>query len=558
MDTGVGTDYGEIRDLVPIFLWRVGLGIAMTDDATWQTNLGQQNRRSTVTATEAYSARDTRGERTAVTEVLAPVDMPNSAGFARATWEARYIRWVVLLDFFVGAAAGATALVVRFGGTLDAAYNRDYWWITIAFPFGWIATLAVSRAYESRFLFVGSDESERVVRSGIILTAVAALIAFAGNLHLSRVYPLIAIPGAVLFSLVTRYAMRRFQHRAWARGRRLWRVVLAGHEQSVWELTRKLRRERYHGMDVVGVCLPRPPVLAGSMLPAGDERPPVYVNLDVRHVANAVATAQADTVIVLPCPELDASAIRRLAWKLERDDIDLILASALLEIAGDRTTIRPVDGLPLLHVEHPRLKGMRRMVKEAFDRAAALSGLIALAPLAIAIAVLVKCTKGGDGPLIFRQTRVGRGGEHFTMYKFRTMYPDAEERLNLLWHLNDNDGVLFKMRGDPRITPIGRWLRRYSLDEIPQLLNVVKGDMSLVGPRPPLPREVAEYAFDVRRRLVVKPGVTGLWQVSGRSDLSWEDAIRLDLRYVENWSLPMDLTILARTVLAVFRSSGAY
>jgi len=299
-------------------------------------------------------------------------------------------------------------------------------------------------------------------------------------------------------------------------------------------------------------------MLAGSMLPPGDVRPPVYCNLEVGHVAHAVAKAQADTVIVLPCPELDASAVRRLAWKLEGDDIDLILASALLEIAGDRTTIRPVDGLPLLHVEHPRLKGMRRMVKGAFDRSAALAGLVALAPLAIVIGILVKCTDGGTGPLIFRQVRVGRGGEHFTMYKFRTMYADAEERLSHLWHLNENDGVLFKMRSDPRITPIGRWLRRYSLDEIPQLLNVVKGDMSLVGPRPPLPREVAEYAFDVRRRLVVKPGVTGLWQVSGRSDLSWEDAIKLDLRYVENWSLPMDLMILARTVFAVFKSSGAY
>jgi len=464
----------------------------------------------------------------------------------------------MLLDFVVGAIAGATALVGRFGGRLDATYNRDYLWITLLFPFGWLLTLAVNRAFEARFLFVGSDEYERVFRSGIGLTAVAAVVAFAFNLHLSRGYPLIAIPEATALSLMMRWLVRRRQHRTWASGRRLWRVVLAGHEQGVWELTRKLRRERFHGMDVVGVCLPRPPVLASALLPAGQMRPPVFSNLGVDQVAQSVARAQADTVIVLPCPELDASAIRRLAWKLERDDIDLILASALLDIAGDRTTIRPVDGLPLLHVEHPRLKGTRRMVKSAFDRGAGLAGLLMLLPLAMVIGILVKCTRGGDGPMIFRQTRVGRDGRHFTMYKFRTMYQDAEDRLKMLWHLNDNDGVLFKMRGDPRITPIGRWLRRYSLDEIPQLFNVVKGDMSLVGPRPPLPREVAEYAFDVRRRLVVKPGVTGLWQVSGRSDLSWEDSIRLDLRYVENWSLPMDLLILARTILAVFKSSGAY
>jgi exopolysaccharide biosynthesis polyprenyl glycosylphosphotransferase len=352
--------------------------------------------------------------------------------------------------------------------------------------------------------------------------------------------------------------MRHVLHRSWAKGARLRRVILVGHEQSVWELTRKLRRERFHGMGVVGVCLPRPPVLAGAMLPDGQVRPPVYGQLGVEQVAHAVSQAQADTVIVLPCPELDGSAVRRLAWKLERDDIDLILASALLDVAGDRTTIRPVDGLPLLHVEHPRLKGGRRMIKEVFDRVGGIGGVIVLSPLLIAVALLIKCTRGGAGPVIFRQVRVGKNGRQFIIYKFRTMYSDAEARLNSLRHLNEFDGGLFKMRNDPRITPVGRWLRRYSIDELPQLFNVVKGDMSLVGPRPPLPREVAEYAFDMRRRLVVKPGVTGLWQVSGRSDLSWEDTIRLDLRYVENWSFMMEVTILIQTITAVFRSSGAY
>jgi exopolysaccharide biosynthesis polyprenyl glycosylphosphotransferase len=511
-----------------------------------------------VTATETASPLTARSEDTKVTEVLSAIDVPNSAGFARSGWETRYVRIVILLDFLVGVAAGFTALSLRFGGAVTAPYNRDYLWITIAFPIGWLAALAINRAFEARYLFVGSDEYERVFRSGIGLTAVSAFASFALNLHLSRVYPLIAMPVAIVVSLFGRYVMRHILHRAWTKGHRLRRVILVGHEQSVWELTRKLRRERFHGMGVVGVCLPRPPVLAGAMLPDGQVRPPVYGNLGVEQVAHAVAQAQADTVIVLPCPELDGAAVRRLAWKLERDEIDMILASALLDVAGDRTTIRPVDGLPLLHVEHPRLKGGSRMVKEVFDRVAGLSGLLVLTPLLLVLVLLVKCSPGGSGPAIFRQVRVGRDGRHFVIYKFRTMYRDAEARLANLQHLNENDGTLFKMRNDPRITPMGRWLRRYSMDEVPQLLNVVKGDMSLVGPRPPLPREVAEYAFDMRRRLVVKPGVTGLWQVSGRSDLSWEDTIRLDLRYVENWSLPMDLMILARTILAVFRSSGAY
>jgi exopolysaccharide biosynthesis polyprenyl glycosylphosphotransferase len=511
-----------------------------------------------VTATETLSLGDVRSEDNKVTAVLSAIDVPNSAGFARSGWETRYLRLAVVVDFIVGCIAGGSALALRFGHQINAPFNRGYWWVTLAFPFFWLAVLMVNRAFESRYLFVGTDEYERVFRSGLGLTAAAAVISFSFNLQLSREYPLIAIPLVVLLSLTGRYVMRHVLHRSWAKGARLRRVILVGHEQSVWELTRKLRRERYHGMGVVGVCLPRPPVLAGAMLPDGQVRPPVYGQLGVEQVAHAVSQAQADTVIVLPCPELDGSAVRRLAWKLERDDIDLILASALLDVAGDRTTIRPVDGLPLLHVEHPRLKGGRRMIKEVFDRAGGLGGVIVLSPLLMVVALLIKCTRGSSGPVIFRQVRVGKNGRQFIIYKFRTMYSDAEARLNSMRHLNEFDGGLFKMRNDPRITPVGRWLRRYSIDEIPQLFNVLKGDMSLVGPRPPLPREVAEYAFDMRRRLVVKPGVTGLWQVSGRSDLSWEDTIRLDLRYVENWSFMMDVTILIQTITAVFRSSGAY
>ncbi|MDT5031215.1 MAG: hypothetical protein QOC94_1386, partial [Actinoplanes sp.] len=223
---------------------------------------------------------------------------------------------------------------------------------------------------------------------------------------------------------------------------------------------------------------------------------------------------------------------------------------------GARTTIRPFDGLPMLHVEHPRLHGGVRVVKEIFDRFGALTLLAAFAPLLLGVALWVRCTS--RGPVLFRQMRVGRDGREFRIFKFRSMYVDAEARLAELKHLNEHDGVLFKIREDPRVTPAGRWLRRFSVDELPQLLNVVRGQMSLVGPRPPLPAEVATYPDDVRRRLAVKPGMTGLWQVSGRSDLPWDEAVRLDLRYVENWSLSLDLVILLRTMTAVVRSSGAY
>jgi exopolysaccharide biosynthesis polyprenyl glycosylphosphotransferase len=272
--------------------------------------------------------------------------------------------------------------------------------------------------------------------------------------------------------------------------------------------------------------------------------------------ANSAAAAGADTVMVLSCPELDGPMLRRLAWDLERDDIDLIVSSSLVDTAGDRITVRPVDGLPMMHIEHPRLIGGRRLVKSMFDLSVAALLLVLLSPVFLAIALIIKLDTGG--PVFFRQVRVGRGGEMFRMYKFRTMHVDAEQRVAAMRQSNEFAGVLFKMRDDPRTTRSGRLLRRHSLDELPQLINVLMGEMSLVGPRPPLPSEVEQYPQDMRRRLVVRPGMTGLWQVSGRSDLSWEDSIRLDLRYVENWSLTVDLVILMRTALVVMRGSGAY
>ena len=499
-----------------------------------------------------HSMVDADDLSTAVTTTLGVLDLPNPAGFTRNEWETRQVRNLVQVDLLVGLVAALAALGLRFGASVGESYNRDYLWLTLAFPFAWTVALAINRAFEPRYLFVGSEEYERVFRTGIALTATLAVVSFAFDLRLARGYVVIALPVATALGLSARYLMRHRLHRAWSRGEWLRRVLLVGHEQAVYETSRQLSRESYHGLGVVGVCLPQAPD-GRVVLPS---LPPVFGTFD--EVANAVQRAEADTVIVLSCPELDGSALRRLAWRLERDDIDLIVASTLIDVAGDRTTIRPVDGLPLMHVEHPRLRGGQRMLKAAFDRVMSLIALVVGMPVLLLLAALIKVTPGGRGPVIFKQVRVGRYGEPFTMYKFRSMYAGAEERLAELRHLNETGGALFKMKNDPRVTPIGRMLRRLSLDELPQLANVLRGHMSLVGPRPPLPHEVDEYPFDMRRRLVVKPGLTGLWQVSGRSDLTWEDSIRLDLRYVENWSFPMDLMILARTAFAVWRKSGAY
>ena len=463
----------------------------------------------------------------------------------RQRWERSYVRALVMSDLFAGVAAGAATFGLRFGDAVTV-YNQWYLLFSALLPVVLLAVLAVSRAYERRYLFVGTDEYQRVLRGGIGLIGGAAMVSYALNLDLARSYVLVALPMAIVTAGVLRFAMRKRLHRARRNGERLRRVIVVGHELSVIGITRQLRRERYHGLEVVGCCLP--PQHDGAV------DLPVYGTFD--DVATAVDAADADTVVVLSCPELDGMVLRRLAWRLERDEVDLVVASALIDVAGARTTIRPFDGLPMLHVEHPRLHGGIRLVKEIVDRLGALMLLVLFGPVLLAVALCVRITS--RGPVLFRQVRVGRDGGEFRIFKFRSMYVDAEARLAELRHLNEHDGVLFKIRDDPRVTPVGRWLRRFSLDELPQLLNVLAGQMSLVGPRPPLPQEVAAYADDVRRRLAVKPGMTGLWQVSGRSDLSWEEAVRLDLRYVENWSLSLDLVILLRTMTAVVRSSGAY
>ncbi len=465
----------------------------------------------------------------------------------RWVWEARYVKMLLVNDFGATLVATLAAFVLRFQG---APYARWYLLLSALIPAVWLGVLAMTHAYERRLLFVGTDEYQRVIRAGVRLTVGMALASYVLNAELARGYLLIVLVLSTALSLLGRFLLRKRLHRARGRGRCMHRVLVLGHAHTVAETTRQLHRRYHHGLQVIGACVPADQLADASRT----VDVPVFGALGA--AANSAAAAGADTVMVLSCPELDGPMLRRLAWELERDDIDLIVSSSLVDTAGDRITVRPVDGLPMMHIEHPRLSGGRRLIKSVFDVSLAALLLVLLSPVFLAIAAWIRLDTGG--PVFFRQVRVGRGGETFRMYKFRTMHADAEWRLQAMQAQNDFSGVLFKMRQDPRVTRCGRVLRRHSLDELPQLINVLLGEMSLVGPRPPLPSEVAQYPHDMRRRLVVKPGMTGLWQVSGRSDLSWEDSIRLDLRYVENWSLTVDLVILMRTAMVVMRGAGAY
>jgi len=461
-----------------------------------------------------------------------------------AAWTRSYRRRAVAADFVVAAVSAAGAALLRFGLHPSVKYLV----LSCLLPIAWVIALSIFGSYDARFIGTGSDEFRKVLNASWSLTAGLALLSYVANDELSRLYLLMSMLAVTMLDLVARYKLRKRLHRERDAGRSMSGVVAVGPEIAVADLITELRRERYHGLEVVAVCLTEESFateVAGV---------PVIGDLD--DTPDVVRRCGAQTVAVLSCPEIDGVRLRKLAWELEKTGTDLCLAPALLDVAGPRTTIRPTAGLTLLHVDHAQLSGPLQIMKDLFDRCAAGFALALLSPVMLFIALAIRFSDGG--PALFRQTRVGKDGTTFKMYKFRTMVVDAEKRLAELRERNDLDGVLFKMRRDPRITPIGARLRKWSLDELPQLFNVLLGEMSLVGPRPPLPAETERYAEHVRRRLVVRPGLTGLWQVSGRSDLSWDESVRLDLRYVENWSFALDLLILWKTVTVIFRGSGAY
>ncbi len=461
-----------------------------------------------------------------------------------STWARDYVRRVAVADFSCAAASVFAAVRLRFGSHVPGAYLI----LSLALPAIWLGALWLAGGYDIRFVGTGSDEFHKVLNAGVGLTATVALFSYAVNFELSRLFVVMALPSVTLLDLVTRYVFRKHLHKLRADGKCMQNVVVVGHEQAVADLVNELRRDGYHGLTVVGACTAQP---SGR---AEIAEVPVYGGLD--DVTAAVHSFGADTVAVLACPEMDAFKLRGLAWELEKTGTDLCVSPSLLDVAGPRTTIRPTAGLTLLHVDHPRLGGIRLVFKELFDRCAAAAALILLAPLISLVSATIWLHD--RGPALFTQVRVGKDGRVFRIYKFRTMVVNAEQIKAQLIASNDLDGVLFKLRKDPRVTKVGTYLRRWSIDELPQLVNVFLGHMSLVGPRPLLPDEAARYADHVRRRLVVKPGLTGLWQVNGRSDLSWDESVRLDLRYVENWSLALDLQILWKTITVLLRGSGAY
>jgi exopolysaccharide biosynthesis polyprenyl glycosylphosphotransferase len=358
------------------------------------------------------------------------------------------------------------------------------------------------------------------------------------------------MPLAGMMAVAIRLGLRARLHRLRRNDRCALPVLAVGTLESVTDLIDRTRRDSKRGWVVSGICTP-----TGSAPDGSDDVLGVPVLGDLDAVGEVARLGGHRIVAVCPTPGWTSKRLHHLAWNLEGACAELVVDPGLMEVAGPRLHVDPVDGLPLLRLTSPTFTGVPWIVKHVMDRVGSALLLLIIAPLLLVLAIGVKLD---GGPVFFRQTRVGRHGREFSMLKFRSMVVEAEAALAALLAENEGAGPLFKLKSDPRITRFGAFLRRYSLDELPQLLNVISGSMSLVGPRPPLPAEVATYERDAQRRLMVKPGLTGLWQISGRSDLSWEQSVRLDLRYVENWNLALDALILWRTIGAVVSKRGAY
>jgi exopolysaccharide biosynthesis polyprenyl glycosylphosphotransferase len=469
---------------------------------------------------------------------------------AASVWISRYLTLAVAVDLACAALAGVAAYEVRYHARINPP--DVYMVLTACLPLLWWGTVALSGGYDSRIVGSGAEEFHRILRAGVSLTAAVAIFSYAAKVDLARGYVVLALPSLTALDMLARYGLRKRLHRQRRLGICTRRTVVVGPARTVTEMITALSRDSSHGLHIVAACVPggrrRLTDIAGVPVGGG-----------VDSVTTTVHHFRADTVAVVNCAQMDSGRLRELAWALERTGTDLCVAPALLDLAGPRTTIRPVAGLPLVHLDHANLSGPKRILKAVFDRTLAASTLLLLSPLLVVIACVIHFSDGG--PVLFRHVRIGKDGLPFTVYKFRSMVVDAEARKADLEGLNEVNGVLFKIRRDPRLTPLGGWMRHWSIDEIPQLFNVLRGEMSLVGPRPwaVLPYEKSAMSGEyVPRRLAVKPGLTGLWQVSGRANLPWEESVRLDLRYVEHWSLALDLQILWKTARAVARGTGAY
>ncbi|MGW9402475.1 sugar transferase [Arthrobacter sp. NPDC055585] len=474
---------------------------------------------------------------------------------AEDKWRRRYRAGLFVTDLSITVAAvacGWAATLALTGTSVTSPSAIRHVGFLVFLLVAWNLGLAVYRTREERLLGTGSDEYKRVTTSSLRMFGGVALAMVLLQRDMPSIALAVSLPAGLGGLMLGRRLWRRWLTVQRRLGHYLSRVLVFGESEDVEYVVKQISAHASATYQVAGAVVPGGAASGLERILAED----LPVATDPEDITRLVREHRANAVIVAGPVPGGNRYIRELGWRLENTSTELILASSLTNVAGPRIHWRPVEGLPLMHVELPQYSGGKHVLKRCLDITLASAALIALAPVLILLSAIVRFDSAG--PVIFRQQRVGRRGQTFQMLKFRSMVVDAEARLSSLKTLNQGSGVLFKVKNDPRITRCGRWMRKFSLDELPQLWNVVKGDMSLVGPRPPLPSEVKGYEGSTHRRLLIKPGLTGLWQINGRSNLPWDESIRLDLFYVENWSLTGDLIIMWRTVKVMVSPEGAY
>lgn len=455
------------------------------------------------------------------------------------------------LQFVVDAVAVSAAVAVTFLALFrptQTAGDSGLFYMAIApvVAAAWVIALEWSDSRSYRVAGTGLEEYRRVITASVGIFGLLAITSYVFQVELSRALFVTTLPLGLLLLLGGRLIVRQFLSRLRGQGRAMTGALLVGSADNLNGLLADLDRHSDAGYRAAGVCL----MGHGRVVAGGRRLDRCYLD----QVPALAASGRYGAVII--SDGLSRDEIRDLAWRLENSPVELMFQPQLVDVAGPRISVREAQGLSLVHVDLPTFTGYRVLVKRVFDIAFSLFALTLTAPLMALIAVLIKLDDGG--PVFFRQERIGRFGKPFTIHKFRTMSVDAEAKLADLLALQSSHSLLFKMDSDPRVTRLGRVLRRYSLDELPQFWTVLRGQMSVVGPRPHLARELASYPEAAMRRLLIKPGITGLWQVSGRSDLSAAESVRMDLSYVENWSLSSDAVLILKTIRAVTRSRGAY
>ncbi len=468
------------------------------------------------------------------------------------SWTRRYVAVLLALDLTAALIANLVCWLVRpiadRQGVTVLAWHVRYWMLTLVVTPIWLGALAAGGAYRRHHASQGLDDYRLPVVTALRLAGAASIIAFGLHIGLSRLLVVVYFPVLVVVSLLLRLACRQGLSALRRRGHALRRMLLVGDLPCVTRFANHLLRSP--GYDLVGACVPDDASFVGR----GEFSVAVVGRPD--DAVTVAAQRGVDIVLIVGHPHLEKTTLQEMAWRIERSGRSLLVGPDVVDLAGPRISVAAIGGLPLLHIGDPLIGVHRQTIKAVYERLIGLVLLIVLGPLFAIVALAIRIDSGG--PIFYRQKRVGFKGRPFNMVKFRTMVPTAEAMQAELFDLNEHDGFLFKIRSDPRVTRVGRWLRRYSIDELPQLLNVVRGDMVLIGPRPCLPQEAQNFGEAAQRRFMARPGLTGLWQVSGRSDIPWEEAVRLDLYYVENWTPWMDLMIVWRTLRVMVTGFGGY